>query len=96
MSEEAFKALEVVALRKAVFYQRSRDILLKNLPADINKEQARRTLRETISELDNSLFISKREKETKRIDPSSSIDDLDLDKDKIKGEILVRLGSSPD
>jgi hypothetical protein len=93
MSRETFDVIAVIALRKSIFYKRSKDILLKQLPPQINEKEARAAVRHAISGLDNSLFIGKDEGETKRIDPSTPIEKLDLDEGKIVDEVLRRLGS---
>lgn len=93
MSKEAFDVIAVIAFRKSVFYQRSRDILLKQLPPYVNQKNARAAVRRAISSLDNSLFIGKEERETIRIDPSTPIEKLGLDESKIIDEVLRQLGS---
>ncbi len=91
MSEETFDALTIIATRKAKFYQRSRNELLKQLPPSVNKDGVKAALRKAISEVDNSLFIGKKEKETKVINPSTAIEQLGLDRDKIISEVIRRL-----
>jgi hypothetical protein len=83
----------VIATRKARFYQRSRDELLKHVPSGVNKDEVKVALRKAISEVDNTLFIGRKEKETKLIDPSTPVEQLDLDTEKIISEVLRKLSS---
>lgn len=94
MGEETFDALAVIATRKAKFYQRSRNELLKQLPATQKKDEIKSALRKAISEVDNALFIGKKERESKVIDPSTPIEQLDLDNDKIISEVIQKLSSA--
>ena len=66
---------------------------MKHVPSGVNKEEVRVALRKVISEVDNSLFIGRKEKETKVIDPSTPVELLDLDTEKIISEVLRKLSS---
>ena len=93
MSEETFEALTIIATRKAKFYQRSRNELLKQIPPTVNKNGVKAALRTAISEVDNSLFIGEKEKETKVLDASTPVELLGLDSDRIVAEVVRRLSS---
>ena len=93
MSKETFDVLTVIAIRKAEFYERSRNQLLKSLPGDLNKDEVSQALRKAISEVDNNLFIGRKEKDTKIIDPSTPIEKLGLDTDRIISEVIHKLPS---
>jgi hypothetical protein len=94
MSEQTFEALTIIATRKAKFYQRSRNELLKQIPPTVNKDTVKVALRKAISEVDNSLFIGKMEKETKVLNASTPIDQLGLDSDRIVAEVVRKLSSA--
>ena len=93
MNKETFDALTIIATRKAKFYQRSRNELFKHIPPSVNEKEVKAALRKAISEVDNSLFISKEEKDTKVIDPSTSVKNLGLDTDKIISEVIRKLSA---
>lgn len=93
MSKEAFEAAVIVARRKAEFYERSKYEFLNQLP-EVEKAKAKALIRTAISEVDNSLFIGKKEKETKVINPSAPVEELDLDREKIVSEVIRKLSSA--
>lgn len=90
MSKEAFEAATVIARRKAEFYERIKYEFLAQLP-EVERDKAKAIIRKAISEVDNSLFIGNKEKETKVIDPSTPVEDLGLDKEKIASEVIRKL-----
>ena len=94
MSEETFEALTIIATRKAKFYQKSRNELLKQIPPTVNKDAIKAVLRKAISEVDNSLFIGEKEKETKILNASTSINQLGLDSDRIVAEVIRKLSAT--
>jgi len=93
LSKETFDAITVIAVRKAKFYVRSRDELLKRVPSSVDRDEVNVALRKAISLVDNSLFIGKNETVTRVIDPSTPIEQLDLDTDKIISEVIRKLSS---
>jgi hypothetical protein len=91
---DTFDALTVVAIRKAKFYQRSRNELLKRIPPSVNKDEIKAALRKAISEVDNGLFIGRNEKMTKVIEPSTPIEELNLDTERIISNVIRKLSST--
>lgn len=93
MSKETFETAVIIARRKAEFYERSKYEFLNQLP-EVERDEAKAIIRKAISEVDNSLFIGNKEKETKVIDPSTPVEELNLDKEKIASEVIRKLASS--
>ena len=88
MNEKEFEIISIVAARKAEFYIKTRNKLLESLPSSIDKQEAKLRLRETISHLDNSLFIAESERTTSVIDPSRSVSELGLNRKEILEEVF--------
>ena len=93
MSEDVFDAIAVIADRKSKFYERSRDVLLKRVPQNMDQKRLRGELRKANSGLDNDLFIGQSEKATKKLDPSAPIEKLGLDSEKIIDAVLQKLST---
>jgi hypothetical protein len=88
MDQKEFEIVSIIASRKTEFYVKTREKLLASLPLFIDKKETRLRLRRAISELDNSLFISEEEKESKTINPELSISQLKLDNEEIKNRVI--------
>jgi hypothetical protein len=93
MSKEVFDAAVIIARRKAEFYERSNYEFLDQLPK-AEKDEAKAIIRKAISEVDNSLFVGNKEKETKIMNPSTPVEELGLDKEKIVSEVIRKLNLS--
>jgi hypothetical protein len=78
MDQKDFEIVSIVASRKVEFYVKARQKLLASLPSFVDKKEARLRLRQAISELDNTLFISEEEKASKTINAALSISQLKL------------------
>jgi hypothetical protein len=88
MDQKEFEIVSIIASRKAEFYAKTREKLLALLPPFIDEKEARLRLRRAISELDNSLFISEEEKESKTINSELSISQLKLNNEEIIGRVV--------
>ena len=81
LSEKVFDVISVIASRKAEFYLATKLDLnkqLANLFPTIDPIEADSQLRKAISELDNTLFLSDKEKTSKRINPELSVSELNM------------------
>jgi hypothetical protein len=94
MYQKEFEIVSIVASRKVEFYIQTRKKLLASLPSFIDKKEARLRLRRAISELDNSLFISKEEKASKTINPGLSISQLKLNNEEIVDRVVKAMTAS--
>lgn len=92
MSQKDFDVLAIIALRKSKFYQKTRDLLLKEVPSNIDKQDVRQKLRKAIANLDNNLFIGEEERKTNIIDPALPLEQLQLNGEEIKKHVLKALG----
>lgn len=88
MDQKEFDIVSIVSSRKAEFYMKTRDKLLASLPPSVDKKETRLRLRRAISRLDNALFISEDEKESKTINPELSILQLKLNNKEIIDRIV--------
>jgi len=88
MDQKEFDIVSIIASRKAEFYVKTREKLLALLPPFVDKKEARLRLRRAISQLDNALFISEEEKESKTINPELSISQLKLNNKEIIDRVV--------
>jgi hypothetical protein len=91
MRQEEFQIVTIIASRKTQFYlQANKKLhdLLTPYAHLIDRKQAELRLCQAISELDDLLFISDKEKATKTINPKLSVSELKLNSKEIIDRVI--------
>ena len=77
--------MNIIALRKSEYFDKLWPNIIKKIPKEINENERKSlkdVLKEVIAEMDNDLFISKDEIESKKMNLNLKIEDIGIGKEK--------------
>lgn len=83
MSEES-EIIIVISARKYALYERIKTELVENRELqEYDGEELQAKLRQAISTLPNMMFLSEKERKTKKVMPGLRIEDIGIDQEKV-------------
>ncbi len=92
--EKFTEVMTIIALRKTEFFNKTWILLEEKIPDDFAEhqdEELKDAILRIISAMDNTLFLSPEELKSKRVNSTSSIEDLKINKEKLQEEFYRSL-----